>query len=122
MPTPLSVAVARALRSPRWTTDEARLVLDAVAASGLTCADFARAHPVDYQRLQTWRRRLATTASAPPSAPALRFIEVPAPPAPATSTRYELQLATGEVLRVEGAVDADAVRTLLALLRTAPAC
>ena len=39
-----------------------------------------------------------------------------------TSARYELQLPTGEVLRVEGAVDPATVGALLAVLRVGRAC
>jgi hypothetical protein len=117
MPTPLSPAVIRALRLPRWTASDARLVLDAVHASGLTCAAFARAHPVDYQRLNTWRHRLATPPTTPPRI--VPFVEVPAPP---PAPRYEVQLASGDLVRIEGAIDPDSLHTLLTVLRARPTC
>ena len=116
MPRPLPASVVRALHHLRWTPADARLVLDAVTASGLTVAEFARQYEVDYQRLNSWRRRLAvpTTAERP-----LEFVEFHAPPSlasPATA-RYEIQLPGGEILRVEGALDPEAVGALLGVLR-----
>jgi hypothetical protein len=121
MPTRLSPAVTRALARPRWTQADARLVLDAVAASGLSRAEFARTYDVDYQRLNTWRHRLAATS---PPAPPVGFVQVVTPTASSSpsSARYEIQLASGEVLRVDGAVDVAMVRTLLDVVRAGRAC
>ena len=120
MSRPLSKSVARVLPLRRWTHAEARIVLDAVAASELTVAEFARAYELDYQRLNTWRRRL--TARSVSEAP-LEFVELRAPtPAPAATPRYEIQLPSGEILRLDGAIDAASVGSLLALLRGGPRC
>lgn len=108
----------------RWTHDDARVVLAALAGSGLSVGAFAARYHVQAQRLAAWRRKLvAPPTQTAPDAP-LAFVEV-APRAsapPALATRYELVLAAGDVLRIEGAIDAGAVRTLLALLRAGPAC
>ncbi len=47
----------RACDSAYWREDEARLVVDACAASGLTVKEFARRNGVVYQRLQRWMGR-----------------------------------------------------------------
>ena len=121
MPRLLPPEIARTLARPRWTAADARRVLAAVAHLGLSNAEFARHYDVDYQRLNAWRRRLA--AAPDPDAP-VTFVEVAAPtaPAPGPPARYELQLATGEVLRIEGAVEAASVGVLLTLLRGGRAC
>jgi Transposase len=121
MPRSLPPSVVRILRQSRWSPADARLVLDAVAATGHSFLEFAREHDVDVQRLYAWRRRLAS----PPVDAIQTFVEFRAPEAASplpTSARYELQLPTGEVLRVEGAVDPATVGALLAVLRVGRAC
>ena len=119
MPRPLSLSVARVLRHSYWSHVEARIALDAVSASGLTIAEFARTYAVSAQRLYVWQRRFA--ASAPRARIAeepLRFVELPAPThARSTSAHYEIRFPSGEVLRVEGAVDVTELGALLTLLR-----
>lgn len=46
------------LRRPVWFEADARRILDALAASGLSIAEFARQHEVTPQRLTWWRWRL----------------------------------------------------------------
>lgn len=119
----LSLVPAHTLRLPRWSSEQARSVLAALAASGLSVAQFAREHDLDPQRLFAWRRKLAASAPAPtPSAASVHFVELaPGLPSttatPAPAARYEVQLSNGERLRVEGAFEVDSVRALLALLR-----
>lgn len=121
MQRPLSKSVTRVLRQRRWSDAEARIVLDAVATSELTIAEFARAYEVDYQRLNAWRRRLTTAAAA--SEGPLEFVELRTPtPAPAATPRYEIQFPSGEILRLDGSVDVASVGSLLALLRGGPRC
>lgn len=122
MSTRLPPAAAQALTVLRWSESEARLVLAAVAASGLTCADFARAHRVSAQRLYVWQRRLASASPAPtPEAVSpLRFVEVSGPaPAPAC---IEVVAAAGLVVRLVGPVHEEALRTVLRVLRETPPC
>jgi len=87
----------------------------------VSLAEFAHRHRIDARRLITWERRLARTTATPPQ---LSFVEVAVPTAASSdgTPRYEIQLATGEILRVEGVVDAESVGTLLAVLRAARAC
>jgi transposase-like protein len=107
----------------RWTPEEARAVLAALDASGLDVAAFARRHEVQAQRLYSWRRKLETTL-ATCSSTRPTFVEI-APrhtPGIATATRYELCLASGGTLRIEGEPSPGTVRTLLTVLREVDAC
>lgn len=117
------VSLARIVARLRWTPDDARVVLAALDASGLAVGAFAARHHVQAQRLFAWRRTLAARDGVSPSAP-LTFVEVAshATVGASTPSRYEIVLATGDVLRIEGAVDADAIRTLLDVLRAGRAC
>jgi hypothetical protein len=72
-------------RRDRWKIAEARSVLAALAASGLSLPEFARQKELQPQRLRAWRRRLAREVGRP--APATRRgrpapVRAPAPPAP----------------------------------------
>jgi len=121
MPRSLPPPIVRILRHSRWSPADARLVLEEVAASGHSFPDFAREHQIDVQRLRAWHRRLAS----PPVGPVQSFVELRAPevvPRTAPSCRYELQLPTGEILRLEGAIDPTTVGALLAVLRAGRAC
>jgi transposase-like protein len=105
----------------RWTAEDARRVLAAVDASGSSPAAFAAQHGVQVQRLQAWRRKLARDT---PAKPALSFVEMASSPVGVSGarSRYEVVLTTGEVLRIEGPIEPDVVRTLLALLRAPAPC
>lgn len=122
MPRSLPPAVALILRQSRWSPTDAQRVLDAIAVTGRSFLEVARQYQVDVQRLYAWRRRLAASAVAVD--PLQAFVEVRAPASvpPAPTARYEIQLPTGEILRVEGAVDPTGVRALLAVLRGGRAC
>jgi hypothetical protein len=117
-PTSLDPIVSR----NRWTAEEARRVLDALSESGLSVAAFAARYGLQAQRLYLWQRKLS--AEVPRNAQSTAFIEispVPTPVAPGHG-RYELVLASGECLRIEGHFDTEAVRTLWTLLRTERTC
>jgi transposase-like protein len=111
-------ALDRIAALPRWSPDDARTVLAALEASGLSVTAFAARHNIQAQRLFLWRRKFR---EVPRPAPA--FVEVTAPAStPSPLPRYELVLGDGRVLRVEGAFDPPAVRALIALLREARSC
>lgn len=121
MPRSLPSPIVRILRQSRWSPADARLVLDAVADSGHSFLEFAREHQVDVQRLYAWRRRLASALVGPAQA----FVELRAPeiaPPTASPARYEIQLPSGEILRVEGTLDPAGVAALLAVLRSGRSC
>lgn len=122
MPRSLPAPVARALRQPRWSAADARLILDALASSRLAVSEFSREYGVDPQRLYVWRRRLNAHEPTATEAP-LSFVQLQAAqPAPVATTRYELLLPGGEILRIEGNVIAPDVAVLLAALRGARPC
>jgi hypothetical protein len=125
MSTRLSSAAARALTVLRWTETDARLVLDALAASGLTRADFARLHQLSAQRLYVWHRRLAGSTPTPPhhASSSQDFVEVSLPTAvPFRSPRVELLWPAGPTVRFEGPLDPETLRTVLRVLREQPPC
>jgi hypothetical protein len=112
------------LASRRWTQKDAQTVLAALEASGLSLPAFAARHKVQAQRIALWRQKLGSPGKTTrPPAP-VSFVKVGPPPTalPSFPCRYELRLAGGDTLCIEGALDASTVRTLLALLRAGPAC
>jgi len=104
----------------RWTEAQAREVLAAVAASGLGVAKFAERHGVQAQRIYLWRRKLGPTDKQLARRP--MFVEVAPRPSTPASGRYEITTPHGETLRIEGPVDAQTVRSLVAILREGRAC
>ena len=112
MPRSLPPAIAIVLRQSRWSPADAHRVLDAVAATGRSFPEVARQYHVDVQRLYD-------SVDAVQAFVELRVPEAVPPPATA---RYEIQLPTGEILRVEGAVDPTSIGALLAVLRSGRAC
>lgn len=103
----------------RWSAVDARTVLDALKASGLSQGEFAARYDVQAQRLRAWQRRLSEV----PTPSAVTFVEVASPPNASRETpRYELVLAGGDMLRIEGAFEVEAARALVALLRGGSGC
>lgn len=123
MPRALPAPVSRALRHPRWSEADARLVLDALASSGLPLAQFAREHAIDPQRLYAWRRRIAPTPPRPQRAPEpIAFVRLGDAVATPNAARYEIVLTTGELLRIEGDLHAPSLAALLGVLRAERTC
>lgn len=95
-------ALKRTLAKRYWTADDARLVLAACAASGLSEAAFGRREGVGVQRLRWWRRQLAgTESSAAPVGPAfvpVRLVTEAEPQAPGrrASPRRAVAHASGQ--------------------------
>ena len=93
----------------RWTAEEGRAALAALASSGLSQRAFAAREGLDPQRLRLWRRRLGEQAA--PS-----FVEVRA----RGIERVEIVLPSGVVLRVAETIDAFALGRLVGALAEAP--
>ena len=110
-PLPSSLSTRR-----RWTEDDARTVLAAQDASGLSVAAFAAREGLEPQRVYTWRRRLGRSAEATP-APA--FIEVRRA---AEREFVEVLLRCGRAVRVTESIDPSVLRRLVDALEQDPAC
>jgi transposase-like protein len=101
----------------RWTDADARAVLAAMDASGLSVAAFAGREGLDPQRLYFWRRRLETGLVEVAPAPA--FIEVRHA---AERERVEIVLRSGRIVRVAESIDVGVLRHLIEALEQGPAC
>lgn len=96
----------------RWTPEDARGVLDALDASRLSIAEFARQEGIDPQRLYMWRRKLGERTEMPAAA---RLVELRVrEPAAATPLGIEVECPSGHVVRVH---DRAAIDLLPAVLR-----
>ncbi len=91
---PFEQAVCRAHQGKHWRRPEALVVLNRWKVSGMTVADFVRAHELPPKRVHWWKRRLEDDLEVeqPPEEP--QFVELQlAPqttriePVPATSDR-----------------------------------
>ena len=78
--------------------------------SGLSIRAFCRQEAVCAHTLYIWRRRLGRSQ-------AVKFAVVKLHPEPQASGALEVMLPGGERLRITGAIDAAALRTVLAVLR-----
>jgi transposase len=98
----------------RWTAEDARQALVALARSGKPVPVFAADHGIDPQRLYAWRRRLG---GAEPTT----FQELIVRPSPRISltegaAAFELALPSGVVVRVPASFEAPALDRLLGVL------
>jgi transposase-like protein len=106
---------------PRWTEQDAREVLAALARSGKPVRVFATEHGLDPQRLYLWRRRLG-------EAERTTFQELTIRPltrgsvADAESSPFEIVLASGDLVRVPRSFDGAALSRLLEVLAQVRAC
>jgi transposase len=115
------------VRRRRWTADEKAQILMESLAPGARISDVARRHNLNRGLLQAWRRQAA--GAKPPGQPTAAFVPIcctddvaPTPaalPVPQTSSAgpgvIEIELGRARV-RVQGVVDADALRLVLAHL------
>ncbi len=105
---------------PRWTEDDAREVLAALARSGKPVSVFAAEQGLDPQRLYQWRRRLG-------GAERTTFREVIVRPsmavvADSAAARFEIALPSGEVLRIPVTFESADLARLLDVLARARTC
>ena len=100
----------------RWTDNDARTVLAAQAASGLSVAAFAAREKIDPQRLYFWRRRLD---GAPETTAPAAFIEVRSP---VRREVVEVELRSGHVIRVVESIDPRVLRRFVDALEQDGAC
>jgi transposase-like protein len=104
---------APSTRRRRWKVADARSVLAALGASGLSLAEFARRAGLSPERLYRWRRALA--ADERRAASRAEVIEI----RPRRAEPVEIVLASGRVLRVSETIDVSALARLVAVLEHA---
>jgi Transposase len=105
----------------RWTEEDARAVITALARSGQPVSVFAEEHGLDPQRVYLWRRRLG---EAEPTT--FQEIVVRSSSSPADGhghgAPFEVALASGVVVRVPVSFDETALARLLDVLARAGGC
>ena len=99
----------------RWTSSDARLVLKAQVASGLSVNAFAARQGLDAQRLYFWKRRLEAELE---HAPTPTFVEV----MPRSVAAVEVVLRSGRILRISPAIDSPTLRRLVEALEDDAGC
>jgi transposase-like protein len=105
----------RSLSKRRWTTEDARTVLELFEKSRKSMREFAEAEGLDAQRLYRWRALIARR-SAPPT------MEIPRPLSP-LAVPVEVVLRSGRVVRVpDGFSDETLRRVVAALGDELPSC
>jgi transposase len=102
----------------RWNRKEARAVMAALEASGLSAEKFAEREGLKPARVIRWQRKLQL--SERPTAP--KFVELDARPARAGSTRVELVLRSSHVLFLGESFDPASLRRILELLERDGGC
>jgi len=116
MPKPPPLAY---LHRHRWTAEDARVALSALAASGLSARAFGIREGLDPQRLRRWRQQLEGEAgrrrrsSASPG-----FVEL----RPSGAAQVEIVLRSGHVLRVAETIGETALARIVDVLERAPSC
>jgi len=97
---------------------EMRRVLAQWQRSGLRLREFGEQRGIALSTLRWWRRVLRAAGAA---APAVAFIEVPAPVSvPRPPAVLEIVLTSGQMIRVSAGADSDTLRQVLAALQ--PRC
>jgi transposase-like protein len=112
-------SISTQLASRRWTAADAQVVIDALSASGMSIAAFARHKGLEEERVYRWRRRLAAAKRAVDNTPvASAFVEVQAQ----TPTLVEIVLRGDRLLRIPQSIDGQALLRLVDLLERDGAC
>lgn len=109
------------LRDParvRWTRGEARAVLAAFEASGLSLENFAEREGLKPERVARWNRKLK--AGKPSTA--AKFVELRPAPSRRGPSQVELILRSGHVLFVGEAFDPASLGRILEMLERDSGC
>jgi transposase-like protein len=102
----------------RWTREQARAALAALASSGEPVTRFAARHGLGAHRVYEWRRRLGAEVVS-----AATFVELARPTEVSTvADRFEVILRSGDQLRIPATFDAVALGRLIAILRRSASC
>ena len=106
----------------RWTVDDAKEALAAQEQSGLTLRAFATREGLDTQRLERWRRRLATPAFEEVTRPEV-VGDTPGEVADTVQReRFEIVLRGGRIVRVPESFDTNALLRLLEIVDQVRSC
>ena len=117
----------------RWTIEEARKVVAAFEASGLSMEKFAAREGLKVERLSRWKRKLTAeektrrVARRPPAEPTLaatpKFVELrPSARSQGRPSQVEIVLRTGHVLFVGDTFEPTSLRRILELLERDAEC
>lgn len=101
-----------------WREEDAKAVVAAWRASGESLSAFARRHGVERRRIARWSRRLDTAAPLQfhPVRVTGAFDPKPSPAA------IEIELPSGERIRLPRGFDADDLRRLFSVLDASSSC
>jgi len=102
----------------RWKYMEARAVVAAYEASGLSLEKFASREGFKPERVARWTRKLKV--EMPPKAP--KFVELRPADVRRRSTPIEIVLRSGHILFVEESIDPTALRRVMELLERDAEC
>ena len=117
------IQFSRTVARPRWNERQARIVLEALDASGETIEKFARRHGVKEERLAAWGKRLGRAWERMPPCPEELFIPVhvmddreDAEPDrdAAEGSGVELALPGGRVVQISVGFDRDTLARVVA--------
>jgi transposase len=116
-------------RRRRWSRNEKARIVEETLIPGAVVSEVARRHGVAQSLLFTWRRLARRTEPTERDGSILLPVEIDAPPSEATrpsrsatsgrrmrSGVIEIELGSGNRVRVDSDVDADALRRVLSVL------
>lgn len=114
--------VARVARGRYWREADARMVVDAWERSGTSRAEFARSHRIDQRRLARWIRRLNGAEQGADFHPVQVLRSGTQASTHGEAAIFEIQLASGDCLRVPSSFQAADLRRVLAILGETARC
>ena len=107
--------------SRRWTGREGRAMLEALARSGQTVAEFARRHELQEQRVRAWTKRFPEVKAPSPTFVPVR-VRATAAVVETKPAGVEVKLRGGRTVRVEADFSADLLRRVIAALEEGASC
>lgn len=125
MPKTRAENAATRRRRRRWTSKEAKKVLEAQVESGLTVNAFAVREGLSAPRLYRWRRQFGASAPRPPMFEEIvpsKGVALVGEPALSTDNRFEIEVRSGVIVRVSESFNAEALRRLLSVVDGGRSC
>jgi transposase len=102
-------------RRRRWSEEAKAAIVAEALRPGASVSLVARRHGLHPNQVFTWRRALSERR-APAARGSFAAVRVLEPARPGGSGVIEIELAGGDRLRVDGAVDAEALRRVIGVL------